>query len=85
MYSESEPQNQLLWRAAMLIFEAMKEHCTIDRAVLVSYAWDYLTTDSGGTFPATLMEPTQSGVTRRLVAITDRARRGVCLCPELGI
>lgn len=78
-----EKHDHLLWRAAMLIYDAMKEHCSTDRAVLVSYAWDYLTGDQGGTFPATLMEPTQTGVTYRLVHIADRARRGTPLCPEL--
>ena len=78
-----KPDSRLLWRAALLIYEAMKAHCSPDRAALVAYAWDYLTGDPGGTFPATLMDPTQTELTRCVMTIANRARWGLRLCPEL--
>jgi hypothetical protein len=79
----SRPDNHLLWRAALLIYEGMTDHCGPDRAVLVAQAWDYLTADPCETFPATLMDPTQTGVTCRVMTIANRARWGLHLCPEL--
>jgi hypothetical protein len=78
-----EPRSRSLWTAAMIIYEAMTEHSDTDRAALIAYAWDYLTSDRHGTFPPLLMHPTQAGVTERLVTIANRARFGVPLCPEL--
>jgi hypothetical protein len=79
----SEPQNRSLWIAAMIIYQVMTETNDADRAALVSYAWDYLTNDQEGKFPPLLMQPTQAGVTERLVKIANRARFGAQLCPEL--
>lgn len=77
--------DRMLWRSAHLIYRANRREASAERAALIAYAWDFLTTEGCAlAFKPEIMRPIQVGVTERLVTIANRGRWGMPLVPELA-